>query len=47
MNDNVIADGKYVEVIYKVIDQLSGGVLTQVEFRSDTYTAQTRYWRPR
>ena len=32
MNDNVIADGKYVEVTYKVIDQLSGGVLTQVEF---------------
>ena len=32
MNDNVIADGKYVEVTYKVIDQISGGVLTQVEF---------------
>ena len=32
MNDNVIADGQYVEVTYKVIDQLSGGVLTQVEF---------------
>ena len=32
MNDNAIADGQYVEVTYKVIDQLSGGVLTQVEF---------------
>ena len=32
MNDNAIADGKYVEVTYKVIDQISGGVLTQVEF---------------
>mgnify|MGYP002636626051 CR=1 FL=1 len=32
MNDNRIADGKYVEVTYKVIDQISGGVLTQVEF---------------
>jgi FKBP-type peptidyl-prolyl cis-trans isomerase SlyD len=32
MSDNVIADGKYVEVTYKVIDQISGGVLTQVEF---------------
>ena len=32
MNDNVIVDGKYVEVTYKVIDQISGGVLTQVEF---------------
>ncbi len=32
MNDNVIADGKYVEVTYKVIDQISGAVLTQVEF---------------
>ena len=32
MNDNVIADGKYVELTYKVIDQNSGGVLTQVEF---------------
>ena len=32
MNDNIIADGKYVEVTYKVIDQISGGVLTQVEF---------------
>ena len=32
MNDNVIADGQYVEVTYKVIDQISGGVLTQVEF---------------
>jgi FKBP-type peptidyl-prolyl cis-trans isomerase SlyD len=32
MNNNVIADGKYVEVTYKVIDQISGGVLTQVEF---------------
>ena len=32
MNDNVIADGKYVEVTYKVIDLISGAVLTQVEF---------------
>ena len=32
MNDNVIADGQYVEVTYKVIDQISGAVLTQVEF---------------
>ncbi len=32
MNDNVIADGKYVELTYKVIDQNFGGVLTQVEF---------------
>ena len=32
MNENVIADGKYVEVTYKVIDKFSGGVLTQVEF---------------
>lgn len=32
MSDKVIADGKYVEVTYKVIDKISGGVLTQVEF---------------
>ena len=32
MSDNTIADGKYVEVTYKVIDQISGAVLTQVEF---------------
>ncbi|MCP4769606.1 MAG: peptidylprolyl isomerase [Gammaproteobacteria bacterium] len=32
MNDNVIQDGKYVELTYKVIDQNSGAVLTQVEF---------------
>jgi FKBP-type peptidyl-prolyl cis-trans isomerase SlyD len=32
MSNNVIADGKYVEVTYKVIDQISGAVLTQVEF---------------
>ena len=32
MSDNAIADGKYVEVTYKVIDEISGAVLTQVEF---------------
>jgi len=31
MSDETIADGKYVELTYKVIDQSSGGVLTQVE----------------
>ena len=32
MSDETIADGKYVELTYKVIDQASGGVLTQVEY---------------
>lgn len=32
MNKETIADGKYVEVTYKVIDQSSGGVLTQIEY---------------
>lgn len=32
MNKETIADGKYVELTYKVIDQKSGAVLTQVEF---------------
>jgi FKBP-type peptidyl-prolyl cis-trans isomerase SlyD len=32
MSNETIKDGKYVEVIYKVIDQKSGGVLTQVEY---------------
>ncbi|MDH3635484.1 MAG: peptidylprolyl isomerase [Gammaproteobacteria bacterium] len=32
MSDETIADGKYVELTYKVIDQKSGGVLTQVEY---------------
>ena len=32
MSDDVITDGKYVELTYKVIDQKSGAVLTQVEF---------------
>lgn len=32
MSDETIADGKYVELTYKVIDQSSGGVLTQVEY---------------
>ncbi len=32
MNSETIEDGKYVELTYKVIDQNSGGVLTQVEF---------------
>ena len=32
MSNETIADGKYVEVTYKVIDQNSGAVLTQVEF---------------
>jgi len=32
MSDETIEDGKYVELTYKVIDKISGGVLTQVEF---------------
>jgi len=32
MSDETIADGKYVELTYKVIDQKSGAVLTQVEY---------------
>lgn len=32
MSEEVIEDGKYVELTYKVIDQKSGAVLTQVEF---------------
>jgi FKBP-type peptidyl-prolyl cis-trans isomerase SlyD len=32
MNDETIADNKYVELTYKVIDQKSGMVLTQVEY---------------
>lgn len=32
MSDDVIADGKYVELTYKVIDQKSGAVLTQIEY---------------
>lgn len=32
MSSETIADGKYVELTYKVIDQSSGGVLTQVEY---------------
>lgn len=32
MSDETISDGKYVELTYKVIDQKSGGVLTQVEY---------------
>ena len=32
MSDQTIADNKYVELTYKVIDQRSGAVLTQVEF---------------
>ena len=32
MSDEMIADGKYVELTYKVIDENSGAVLTQVEF---------------
>jgi FKBP-type peptidyl-prolyl cis-trans isomerase SlyD len=32
MNKEIIEDGKYVELTYKVIDQISGAVLTQVEF---------------
>ena len=30
--EDAVADGKYVELTYKVIDQKSGSVLTQVEF---------------
>ena len=32
MTKETIVDGKYVELTYKVIDQKSGGVLTQVEY---------------
>ena len=32
MSDETIADGKYVELTYKVIDENSGAVLTQVEY---------------
>jgi len=32
MSNETIADGKYVELTYKVIDQKSGAVLTMVEF---------------
>ena len=32
MSNETIADGKYVELTYKVIDQKSGAVLTQVEY---------------
>ncbi len=32
MSDDKITDGKYVELTYKVIDQKSGAVLTQVEY---------------
>ena len=32
MSADTIADGKYVELTYKVIDQKSGAVLTQIEF---------------
>jgi FKBP-type peptidyl-prolyl cis-trans isomerase SlyD len=32
MSNETIADGKYVELTYKVIDKNSGGVLTQVEY---------------
>ncbi|MCP4472744.1 MAG: peptidylprolyl isomerase [Gammaproteobacteria bacterium] len=32
MSNETIEDGKYVELTYKVIDQNSGGVLTQVEY---------------
>ena len=32
MNNESISDGKYVELTYKVIDQKSGAVLTQVEY---------------
>ena len=30
--EDVVADGKYVELMYKIIDQKSGDVLTEVEF---------------
>jgi FKBP-type peptidyl-prolyl cis-trans isomerase SlyD len=32
MSEETIEDNKYVELTYKVIDQKSGGVLTQVEY---------------
>lgn len=32
MSEETIVDGNYVELTYKVIDQSSGAVLTQVEF---------------
>ncbi len=32
MSNESIVDGKYVELTYKVIDQKSGTVLTQVEY---------------
>ncbi len=32
MSNDTITDGKYVELTYKVIDQKSGAVLTQVEY---------------
>jgi FKBP-type peptidyl-prolyl cis-trans isomerase SlyD len=32
MSKEIIEDGKYVELTYKVIDQNSGAVLTQVEY---------------
>ena len=32
MNNETIVDNKYVELTYKVIDQKSGAVLTQVEY---------------
>ena len=32
MSKEVVSDGKYVELTYKVIDQATGGVLTQVEY---------------
>ena len=32
MSNETIADGKYVELTYKVIDQKSGAVLTQVDY---------------
>ena len=32
MSEETIADHKYVELTYKVIDQKTGGVLTQVEY---------------
>ena len=32
MSKDIIEDGKYVELTYKVIDQNSGGVLTMIEY---------------
>ena len=32
MSKEIIEDGKYVELTYKVIDQNSGGVLTMIEY---------------